>query len=150
MGIASQILEMMGATAQIPSLAREFSEDEQKSIYSSAFQHYALNQFDKAIPLFSQLTMIAPLQIAYWQGLASCYQMQGLYDLALHSWAMCSLLDSADPVAHYHAGECLFAKEDHHEALKAINLCLLASSDANLTQKAQRLKALCNTTAKPN
>ena len=124
---------------------REFSAKDLETIYISAYHLYQKGNYSKAAELFLQLITANPYEQNFWKGLASCYQMQSAWDPALHAWAMCALLNPSDPYPHYHAAECLYAKKDPSEAMKAIAKARdLTSNDAEpLKQKLNLLEEFC-------
>ena len=102
------------------SYTKEWSLEEQKTLYMSAFTFYQQKNYSLAEPLFSQLCVSNPLEPSFWRGLASSLQMLGRYKEALKSWCVVALLQEQDPSPHFHAAECFFLLEEKEEARKAL------------------------------
>lgn len=95
-----------------------------QALYSEAVEKYDAGQYDKAYDLFCHLSTELSMQPEVWKGLASCNQVRQHYPEALMGWSMAALLDTNDPVPHFHAAECLLAQGDRMEARKAIRIAL--------------------------
>lgn len=91
-------------------------------LYQASYTFYQAGNYARAADLFLQLAREAPFEKEYWKGLASCQQMQGKYDDALHAWSLAALLCEEDPMPHFHAAECLLSQNNKEEALKALFL----------------------------
>lgn len=111
-----------------------------QSLYSEAVQEYEAGHYDRAHDLFCNLSMELPMQPDVWKGLASCNQVRKHYPEALIGWSMAALLDANDPVPHFHAAECLLAKGDRIEALKAVRIALGLPCPEELLDQIVRLK----------
>jgi len=96
-------------------------QEEEHSLYSSAFTLYANQAYRKASSVFTRLVLINPFSAPYWKGLAASKQMAREYEQALRAWALATLLDTNDPTIHLHAAECLYKVDDKEEAKKALN-----------------------------
>lgn len=124
---------------------KPLSEQEQNTLYASAYSLYQEGNYETAAQLFTQLILVNPFNHGFWLGLASSEQMRKEYTAALHAWAMVALLNNEDPFAHFHAGECYLSLNDPAEALKAFTAAearLKAESEAEqkLAEKIQVLK----------
>ncbi|NDD58851.1 MAG: hypothetical protein EBZ47_06330 [Chlamydiae bacterium] len=139
------ILELITQTQQSTAKEKEVSAQDLETIYISAFQLYQIGNYSKALDLFMQLTLACPFEAPFWKGLASCYQMQGLWDLALNAWSHSALLDSNDPTAHYHAAECMHAQKNFEEATKALHLAKKLCTEDKLLTKINALFEFCKT-----
>lgn len=119
MSISDRVLDILSSSSQFAA-KDTLSCEEQERIYTAAHKLYETGAYPKALEFFLQLTHTGPFEEAFWRGQASCYQMLGAWDEALHTWAMCALLKEEDPLPHYHAAECLLSKNEKAEALKAL------------------------------
>ena len=148
MTVAQQILDLISKTESRSDQQKVFTEKEHQTVYIAAYQFYQIGEYTKACELFVQLTQSQPLNAAAWKGLASCYQMLSLWDVALNAWAFCSLLEETDAAPHYYAAECLHAQKQHQEAKKALtkarSLCQ-GPKGASLLQKINLLEEFCTT-----
>lgn len=101
---------------------------DKKKLYSLAYAHYESGHYDDAADLFTQLTLLAPQESVYWQGLASARQMGQKYQAALYAWGLAAFLSEEDPLPHFHAAECYISLENKEEAKKALDsaACLVA------------------------
>jgi type III secretion system low calcium response chaperone LcrH/SycD len=98
-----------------------FSLQEQENLYAGAFALYESGKFSDAAEVFTQLILCNPFVERSWRGLAAAQQLNEKFEEALHAWALTALLNSTDPLPHYHAAECLFSLDNREEALKALN-----------------------------
>ena len=78
-----------------------------KLLHNIAHKHYFCDQFKEAEVLFLRLVLARPAEKIYWQGLASCRQMQKKYEEALIAWAMASSLDEKELSFLLFGAECL-------------------------------------------
>jgi type III secretion system low calcium response chaperone LcrH/SycD len=116
---------------------------EEENIYSLAYGSYASGNFSQASALFTSLALTNPLEERYWRGLASSKQMETRYEEALKAWSVTALLDSSDPLPHFHAAECLTSLKDKEEALKALTMAeSLVNGATELQEKIQVLKMI--------
>ena len=139
------VLEMIAEAKEATSHLKTYSQAELENLYASAYHLYSQGSYAKATELFIQLTLSNPYEIIYWKGLAGSYQMQSMWEEALHAWALCSLLNEEDPESHFHAAECLFSNNEKQEALKA--LCIakrLCKEGDPLLAKINLLEELCS------
>jgi len=144
MTMKDAVLEMIAEAKEATSHLNTYSQDELESIYASAYHLYTQGNYPKATDLFMQLTLSNPYEIMYWKGLAGSYQMQSMWEPSLHAWALCSLLNEADPDSHFHAAECLFSDNQREEALKALALAKgLCKEEDPLLAKINLLQELC-------
>ena len=119
------------------------SEAEKEGLYALAYDAYTCKNYEEAVKLFKQLVAVSALKCKYWKGLASCLQLSGKLEEAASSWAMVVLLDENDPMAHFHAAQCLIALGKKEDALKAIVLAEeMASFDKGLQNNLQQLRKL--------
>lgn len=108
------------------------SRDSLEVLYSLAFQFYQTGIYEKAEALFTKLTMSDPMEKRFWWGLASTHQVQRKFKHAVRAWAMVALHGLDDPMAHFHAGECLLSMGEREEGLKAM---AKAKSDERLRER---------------
>jgi type III secretion system low calcium response chaperone LcrH/SycD len=102
------------------SPTKEWSLEEQKTLYVSAFTFYQQKNYALAEPLFSQLCVSNPLAESFWRGLASSLQMLSRFKEALNAWCIVALLKENDPSPHFHAAECFFLLKEKEETRKAL------------------------------
>lgn len=147
MTIADAVIDMMNETKEATSHLRTFTPADLETLYSSAYHFYNQGSYVKASDLFMQLTLSNPYEETYWRGLASTYQMQSLWNEALHAWSLCAILKENDPLPHYHAAECLYSQQEMEDALKALTQARLRckeDDDIVLLSKIQVLQELCS------
>ncbi len=116
------------------------SPEQEKTYYTAAFTLYEKKAYRKASHLFTTLVLTNPFAIHYWQGLASSKQMSREYEAALQAWSLVALLNTEDPLPHFHAGECLLRLNEKEEAEKALNAALALNQDPVLEIKINKLK----------
>ncbi len=113
------------------------THDEMEELYGEAYGFYEQEAYVKAADVFRWLVLLNPFISKYWMGLGACQQLLGLFEKALHSYAVAALLDSLSPYPHFYAFECYEALGDPNEAAKAL---MLAEARACADFKYQRLK----------
>lgn len=103
-----------------PVANKDFSSEDLSLLYAIAHNLYQVGDFDQAKLLFTQLIVSKPFEGKHWQGLGATLQMLKEYHRALTAWSMAALIDDSDPVAHFHAAECLLSLDNGDEAMKAL------------------------------
>ncbi|MFZ0566327.1 MAG: tetratricopeptide repeat protein, partial [Chlamydiales bacterium] len=83
---------------------------------------YQKDQHEESAISFRWLVILNPFEIKYWMGLAANQQLLDQFEKALHSYAIASLLDQANPLPHYHAYECYESLNHKEDAKKALDL----------------------------
>lgn len=132
-----EVMQILGiAETEIPLIPIT----EQRAFYAVAFAHYEKEDYSSAAHLFKQLVLADPFSAHYWHGLASSEQMAKSYPAAIQAWSMVCLLKEQDPLAHFHAAECMLALDQKEEALKALNAALDRCPNDLLRQKIRSLK----------
>jgi len=119
------------------------SLQERETVYSAAYGMYEVGDYERAAGLFTELVLNEPFELRFWQGLASCRQMNKEYKAALHAWSIVCLMGGQKPISHFHAAECYLSLGDLKEASKALQCAQksLPSSDP-LYGKIEELKAV--------
>jgi type III secretion system low calcium response chaperone LcrH/SycD len=126
---------------------KAISLEEQEQLYAMSYHFYQKGDYATAAQFFTKLVSMNPFMGKYWRGLASSEQMRKEYLAAVHAWCLVALLEERDPLAHFHAAECLFSLNDTHEGLKALQAAesLLGAQDESLRDKILVLKKVhCN------
>ncbi len=128
-------------------MSYHFTEEELHSLYIAAHQFYETGDYKKASEMFTVLAKAGPFEPHYWYGLASSEQMQKKYRDALHAWGVVAILQTEDPMIHFHAAECLISEGETKEAAKALDLAeaRVAQNDSALREKIALLKTLYTT-----
>ncbi|MBN1914895.1 MAG: SycD/LcrH family type III secretion system chaperone [Parachlamydiales bacterium] len=111
-----KICDTISLCSSLPRLTQE----ENISLYAQGYAFYQQGQYEKGAEIFKILTLHDPMEEKFFKGLASCYQMQGFFEKATESWAICALLDKNDPYPHFHAAECLISLGEKNDAIKAL------------------------------
>lgn len=92
-------------------------------LYGEAYQLYNIGKYDDAKKLFASLHMLDPLDGRYSFGLAACCHMLKEYDMATDWYMKCSLMESDNPIPHFHASDCYIKMND---VISAYSCLLLA------------------------
>lgn len=87
-----------------------------ETMYSIAHSMYESNQFQKAREIFQTLTMLDHFEFKYFFGLASSYQMERNYRMAIESYGLCYILQPNDPLIPFHCGYCHLMLKDFEAA----------------------------------
>lgn len=97
------------------------SEEEVERFYAYGFAQYNSGNWAEATDVFRLLCTRRPLEPRFWFALGATLQEAGVYQDALHSWAMAALLKKEDPYPHFHAAECCFSLHWADDAAKALD-----------------------------
>ncbi|MBM3198389.1 MAG: hypothetical protein FJZ58_03935 [Chlamydiae bacterium] len=98
-------------------------------MYEQAYALYQQGHYQLAGEFFSKLCLRNPLQTSTWKGLASCLQMQSLWEDALQAWSVAISLTSDDAACYLHQGECLLSLHRKEEALQSLQKAELLGQD---------------------
>lgn len=111
-------------------------------LYSLGYRLYQSNDLEQAEVIFKRLILADSLDRKHWWGFGAVQQAQKKYEPALTSWSMCCLLDDEDPLAHFHAAECLLALGHKDEACKALDAAKdrIEDLDSDLGKKISALE----------
>ncbi len=99
----------------------KYLDTDVKLLYSIAHKHYFCDQFKEGEIFFLRLVLARPAEKIYWQGLASCRQMQKNFEGALVAWGMASCLDESDVSYLIFGAECLLHLNQKVEAKSALH-----------------------------
>lgn len=105
------------------------SEEALEVLYAFAYRFYRDGLYEKARDFFRYLTLIAAEDQRHWVGLAGASQMLKDLDQALQAYSFAAILDSKDPLPHFHAAECYFKSGTPHEGMKALSLAEQLAQD---------------------
>ena len=107
---------------QSETLQRAFglSAEQMEEIYSDAYSFYQQDCYEQAGKGFRWLVILNPFIARFWLGLGSCLHLLEKYEKALHAYAVVTLLESQNPLPHFHAFECYEALENMEEAQVAL------------------------------
>lgn len=89
-------------------------------LYLMAYNFYNNGKYDEAQNCFRTLVTIDAYQVDYWIGLGASLQMLKEYQEAIAAYAIASLIDAKNPIAHFHAAECFFALQMKAQGLNAL------------------------------
>lgn len=99
----------------------DYLEKDVKLLYTIAHKHYSCDQYKEAEVFFLRLVLARPAEKIYWQGLASCRQMEKKYEEALIAWGMAATIDSEDLSFLIFGAECLLQLGQEEEARGALD-----------------------------
>ena len=77
-----EFLKKRSQNSSMPQ-TKPLSEQEQKTLYASAYALYNDGNYDTAVQLFTQLVLVTPFNPVFWHGLASSEQMKKINNAAL-------------------------------------------------------------------
>ena len=100
------------------------SDDMVEGIYGQAYQLYQTGKYKDAAQLFQLLIMVNSTEPKFHLSLAACLHMMKDYASAADAYAICSALDSDNPLPHYHASDCYLQLNDPYSALAALELTM--------------------------
>lgn len=121
-------------------LPGQFTDEDVTLLYELAYNLYQAEEFAKASEIFQRLVIAKPFEPKYWQAYASSLQMQKLYRESLTPWSMWCLIESKNPIPHFHAAEALFSLGEIQEGLQALKAAENRDSDGALKDKIASLR----------
>lgn len=89
--------------------------------YVVAYNLINEKQYSDSADLFLLLTMLNPYVKDYWMGLGISEQENTKYDVAINSFAMCSMLDKTDPMPHVSSAQCYLNVNDRDSAERELS-----------------------------
>ncbi len=87
----------------------ERGDCDDEAVYSVGHQFYRQARYEDALRVFAWLVMRNNLERRFIYALAACLQMLGRHESAIQHYLNASLLNPDDPLAVFHACECLIA-----------------------------------------
>lgn len=106
-------------TSHLSSLPR-FEESDAETVYCAGFALYEAERFHDAIDQFTTALHINPLRTTYWQALGCAKMMAKNYIEAARAFAAWSLLETENPLPHFHAAECFLSAGNIEEGICAL------------------------------
>lgn len=144
------LLRMLAQGGTIGGLMR-LDERELEALYAFGLSHYQHARWTDAMKIFSRLVMLAHGETRYLNALASCHQMMGQHERAVHYWGVSQLLDARDPAPTFHTANSLLALGLVADAVDALELvlrqCREQGGHAELAARAQALLTLIQSKA---
>jgi type III secretion system low calcium response chaperone LcrH/SycD len=116
---AAGLLEFLargGTVGDLTGLGAEHYE----ALYAIGHNQYTVGDHPRAIETFRLLMMLNPWDRRFPMALGAAHQMVGKFEKALESYMAAIMLDMMDPIAMFHAAECMVALgqiEGAHEAM---------------------------------
>lgn len=113
--------------AQIQGLSREDLD----VLYTYGFNFLNAGSFEQAVVVFSQLTLIDPLESRHAYCLGVCFQSMGQHQRACDAFVAFLALDPVNPAGYLRLGECFAAQGDHEGAREAYGLARAEADKGN-------------------
>ncbi len=98
-----------------------------EGIYAQAYRLYNTGKYKEASQLFRLLIMLNGAEPKYALGLAACFHMSKDYETAAEAYSNCGILDSNNPIPHYHASDCYIQMGDRVSAIIALEMAVKRS-----------------------
>jgi type III secretion system low calcium response chaperone LcrH/SycD len=124
---ADQLQNMTSGLIQKGGVPKDFlgvSDAMIEGIYGQAYRLYNTGKYNDATQLFRLLVMLNATEFKYCMGLAACYHMQKEYKSAVETYTVCSLLESDNPVPHFHASDCYIQMQNPVSALVVLEMAV--------------------------
>lgn len=134
--VADKLLSKGGSPRDALGITDQMIE----GIYGQAYNLYNTGKYKDASELFRLLIMFNPSEQKYALGLAACFHMMKEYKGAASIYTICSSMDPASPVPHYHASDCYLQLGDKVSALITLEM---AVKRAGSRAEFQQLKDRC-------
>ncbi|MFC7206471.1 CesD/SycD/LcrH family type III secretion system chaperone [Comamonas endophytica] len=129
----------------LPSRAR-LDDDDTEIIYAEAYQLVQQGNFEKAVSLFSMISIYRPTTIKYLAGLAICEKKLGRPESAAGIYAFMALIETEQPLHHLCIAECLLQQGKKQEARESLALvvqfCEANSGHEKTLARARAIDAL--------
>lgn len=107
-----------------------FSDEAMDSFYKAARHLFEKQNYKEAADAFFFLTHLNPYVSTYWLGLGMSEHLGEDYHAALMAYSMTALLDTEDPLPHYHLGNCYKSIGDLENAAISYSRVLHLCSDS--------------------
>lgn len=104
------------------TVAETLSPEAIESLYAFAHGYYQNGKYEEATRFFRFLTAIDTNTRKHWMGLAASFQLQKEFAKALQAYGYAGLLNSDDPLAPFHAAECMFSLGEKERALETLQV----------------------------
>ena len=101
-----------------------YEEQTMVKFYGAARHIFEKGRYYDAANAFTFLTTLNPYVHEYWLGLGMSEQMIEEYESALVAYAMATMTDMGNPIAHYHTGTCYYRLGDNASAIIALELAI--------------------------
>lgn len=136
-----EIASKMFKEGMTPKEAMGVNNGYLENVYAQAYRLYNTGKYVEATHLFRILIMLNPMEPKYMLGLAACFHMLKEYNNAIHTYTMCSALDSQTPIPHYHSSDCFIQMKDYLSAMICLELAIDQAKDkpeyAKMKERAQ-------------
>lgn len=113
----------------MPKDVMGLSEAMVEGIYGQAYRLYNTGKYKDASQLFRLLIMLNSAEPKYSMGLAACFHMMKDYKNAVSTYSICSVIDPASPIPHYHASDCYIHLNDPASAKIALENAIKNAGD---------------------
>lgn len=106
-----------------------YTSETMDKFYGVAYNLFQQQKYEEASDAFIFLTTLNPRVHSYWLGLGMSEQLNHEYDNALMAYSMASLLDSQNPIPHYHSAACYHELKDSRSALASLEFAIQIAGD---------------------
>lgn len=113
----------------LPKSALGYSDARMDAIYAQAYRLYNSGKYDEACSLFRLLVVLDSTDSKYSLGLAACLHMMKAYPEAVQVYTICGMIDSNNPIPHFHASDCFIHMNDQASALLSLRLAVDRAGD---------------------
>jgi len=127
--VAGKVNKKMMGTGLMPKEVLGLNDSMIEGIYGQAYRLYNTGKYREAGQLFRLLVMLSSSEAKYAMGLAACLHMIKDYRAAIDAYMICSVIDAASPIPHYHASDCYLQMKDRLSALISLELTVRACGD---------------------
>lgn len=128
-GPAGQIAKKMAGAGLMPKELLGLNDAMIEGIYGQAYRLYNTGKYREAGQLFRLLVMLNTTEAKYVMGLAACLHMIKDMKAAVEAYMLCSVIDPASPIPHYHASDCYIQMKDRLSAIISLELAIRACGD---------------------
>jgi type III secretion system low calcium response chaperone LcrH/SycD len=112
-----------------PKSAMGLSDAMVEGMYGQGYRLYNNGKYKDSSEIFRLLIMLDPTDPRYTMGLAACMHMQKEYKAAINTYGLCGILDSKNPVPHYHASDCYVQMKDPFSAIISLEMAVKRAGD---------------------
>ena len=120
-----------------------YSNEVVAKFYEAAIHLFERELYVDASNAFLFLVTLNPRNYEFWLGLGMCTQMCGKFEDAIDAYEMAAICEVNSPVPYFYMAKCLFAVNDHDNAIRALDLALEFSENQSefFDLRQQALKA---------
>lgn len=115
-----------------------YPEEVMEKFYGAAYNLFQVRDYERAADAFLFLTTLDPYVYNYWLGLGMSEQLKEEFQNALVAYGMAAMIDSQNPVSHFHSATCYQALDNLEDAKASLELAITFADEKEEYAKVKR------------